>query len=145
MARARPHCSRATGQTCVGDEVRFARLLNSFATVLIRGTLLHLPAFIREVTTTSDVISRRSFEEGLLAPVTLTADGVVDCPGYSRDDRTTDRESTRTELIVGVRTATAWLFNNVDAAVGVVTSVTITGFLTTTFLDLLGIARSWQA
>jgi predicted PurR-regulated permease PerM len=114
-----------------------ATFFTTFATVFLLGIILAFAGFAlaQELTTTYDGLSRRSLEEGgWPALVTHTADRVVDALA-TRLPLNTD--AVRTELLDGMRTVTGYLRNNVGAAVGGVTSVLITGLLTTIFLYFL--------
>ena len=114
-----------------------ATFFTTFAAVFLLGIILVFAGFAltQELTTTYDGLSRRSLEEGgWPALVTHTVDRVVDALA-TRLPLNTD--AIRTELLDGMRTVTGYLRNNVGAAVGGVTSVLITGLLTTIFLYFL--------
>jgi len=114
-----------------------ATFLTTFAAVFVLGIILALAglALTEELATTYDGLSRRSLEEGgSPALVTQTADRLVEALA-TRLPLNTD--AIRTELIDGMRTVTGYLRNNFGAAVGGVTSVLITGLLTTIFLYFL--------
>jgi len=114
-----------------------ATFFTTFATVLVLGTILAFAglALAQELTTTYDGLSRRSLEEGgRPALVTHTADRVVDALATRLP---LDAAAIRVELLDSMRTVTGYLRNNVGPAVGGVTSVSITGLLTTIFLYFL--------
>jgi len=114
-----------------------ATFLTTFATVFLMGILVAFAglAITRELTTTYDALSRRSLEEGgWPALVTNTVDRVVDALATRLPINT---DAIRTELLDRMKAATGYLLNNVGAAVGGVTSVLITGLLTTIFLYFL--------
>lgn len=114
-----------------------ATFLTTFATVFLLGIVLAFAGFAlaRELTTTYDGLSRRSLQEGgWPALVTHTADRVVDALASRLP---LDAEAIRTELLDDMRTVTGYLRNNVGAAIGGLTSVLITGLLTTIFLYFL--------
>jgi predicted PurR-regulated permease PerM len=114
-----------------------ATFLTTFATVLVLGTILAFAgvALAQELTTTYDGLSRRSLEEGgWPALVTHTTDRVVDALATRLP---LNADAIRTELLDGMRAAAGFLRNNVGGAVGGVTSVLITGLLTTIFLYFL--------
>ena len=114
-----------------------ATFLTTFATVFLLGIILASAGFAlaQELTTTYDGLSRRSLEEGgWPALVTHTADRVVDALATRLP---LNADAIRAELLDGMRTVTGFLRNNVGAAVGDVTSVLITGLLTTIFLYFL--------
>jgi predicted PurR-regulated permease PerM len=114
-----------------------ATFLTTFATVFLMGILVAFAglAITRELTTTYDALSRRSLEEGgWPALVTNTVDRVVDALATRLP---INADAIRTELLDRMKAATGYLLKNVGAAVGGVTSVVITGLLTTIFLYFL--------
>jgi predicted PurR-regulated permease PerM len=121
-----------------------ATFFTTFATVFLLGIILAFAglALARELTTTYDGLSRRSLEEGgWPALVTHTADRVVNALATRLP---INAAAIRAELLDGMRTVTGYLRNNVGAALGGVTSVLITGLLTTIFLYyLLRYGEDW--
>jgi predicted PurR-regulated permease PerM len=114
-----------------------ATFLTTFATVFLLGIIVAFAGFAltQELTSTYDALNRRSLEEGGWPTlVTHTVDRVVDALTTRLP---LDKYAIRTELLDGMRAATGYLLNNVGAAVGGVTSVLITGLLTTIFLYFL--------
>jgi predicted PurR-regulated permease PerM len=114
-----------------------ATFFTTFATVLLLGIVLASAGFAlaQELTATYEGLSRRSLEEGgWPALVTHTADRVVDALATRLP---LNAAEIRAELLDGMRTVTGYLRNNLGAAVGSVTSVLITGLLTTIFLYFL--------
>ncbi len=114
-----------------------ATFLTTFATVFVLGIILGFTGFAlaEELTATYDGLSRRSLEEGgWPALVTHTADRVVDALATRLP---LNSDAIRTELLDDMRTVTGFLRNNVGVAVGGITSVLITGLLTTIFLYFL--------
>ncbi len=114
-----------------------ATFFTTVATVFLLGIILTSTGFAlaQELTDTYDGLSRRSLEEGgWPALVTHTVDRVVEALATRLP---LNADAIRTELLDGMRTVTGFLRNNVGAAVGGVTSVLITGLLTTIFLYFL--------
>ena len=114
-----------------------ATLFTTSATVLLLGTIFGFAglALTEELTTTYEGLSRRSLEEGgWPALVTHTVDRVVDALATRLP---LNADAIRMELLDDMRTVTGYLRNNVGAAIGGVTSVLITGLLTTIFLYFL--------
>jgi predicted PurR-regulated permease PerM len=114
-----------------------ATFLSTFTTVVLLGAILVFAgiALTRELTSTFNALNRRSLEEGgWPALVTHTTDRVVDAMATGLP---LDKEAIRTELLDGMRSVTGYLLNNVGAAIGGVTTVVITGLLTTIFLYFL--------
>jgi predicted PurR-regulated permease PerM len=93
------------------------------------------PGFGSGIDATYEGLSRRSLEEGgWPALVTHTADRVVDALATRLP---LNAAAIREELLDGMRTVTGYLRNNAGAAIGDMTSVLITGLLTTIFLYFL--------
>jgi len=114
-----------------------ATFITTFAAVFLLGIILAFAglALTQELTTTYEGLSRRSLEEGgWPSLVAHTADRVVDALATRLP---LNADTIRTELLDGMRTVTGYLLNNVGAAVGGVTSILITGLLTTIFLYFL--------
>lgn len=123
-----------------------ATLLTTFITVLVLGGLFALAglALLRELTVTYDTLSRRSLEEGgWPALVTHTTDRLVDALATRLP---INKDAIRTELLDGMRSVTGYLLNNIGTALGGVTTLLITGMLTTLFLYyLLRHGQAWTA
>jgi predicted PurR-regulated permease PerM len=105
--------------------------------VLLLGTILAFAgiALAQELTDTYDGLSRRSLQEGgWPALVTHTVDRLVEGLGTRLP---LDADAIRMQLLDGMRAVAGFLRNNVGAALGGVTSVLITGLLTTVFLFFL--------
>jgi predicted PurR-regulated permease PerM len=114
-----------------------ATFFTTFATVFLLGIIVAFAglALAQELTTTYEGLSRRSLEEGgWPALVTHTADRVV---GALATRIPLNAAAIREELLDGMRTVTGYLRNNAGAAIGDMTSVLITGLLTTIFLYFL--------
>ncbi len=114
-----------------------ATYLTTFATVFLLGIILAFAGFAltQELTTTYDALSQRSIEEGgWPALVAHAADRLVDALSTRLP---LNKDAIRTELLADMASVTGYLRNNVGAAFGGVTSVLITGLLTTIFLYFL--------
>jgi predicted PurR-regulated permease PerM len=114
-----------------------ATILTTLGTVVLLGTLLAFASFAvsQELKNTYDALSRRSLEAGGWPTlVAHTADRVVDALATRLP---LNKDLIRTELLDRMRAATGYLLNNAGAAVGGVTSVIITGLLTSVFLYYL--------
>jgi predicted PurR-regulated permease PerM len=114
-----------------------ATLLTTLATVVLLGVVIFLvgAALTHELTTTYEALSQRSLEEGgWPALVTHAADRIVDTLATRLP---LNKAAIRAELLDGITTATGYMRNSLLGAIGGVTSVLITGLLTTLFLFYL--------
>jgi predicted PurR-regulated permease PerM len=123
-----------------------ATFLITLAIVSLLGIFLTVAGFTLtgEITALYDALNQRSLEEGgWPALVTTTADRVVDALAKRLP---IDKEAIRTEIMDGLKSASAYLLRNIGIAVGGLTNFLITGLLVTLFLYfLLRYGKEWVA
>jgi len=121
-----------------------ATLLSTVATVSVLVSVLVLVGFTvtKELTAAYDELNRRSLEEGgWPALVTGTVDRVIDAAAKRLP---VSKESIRTEIIDGLKTASGYVLAGLRAAVGGAAEAVATALLVTIFLYfLLRYGKEW--